>query len=140
MIQPYGSKDLVSSSLLLRFLIIVSIVWMLFFVNVDRRRLKLIVVPLEGGAGFGHQDQNRKHEDITTSTFCAISPCHTQVIASAEEEVHTLLPQVKETEEFMQLLGREYLVFDVSLQRAQVDCFLRYSSPSPPGRASTNVI
>lgn len=43
-----------------------------------------------------------------------------KVIASAEEEVHTLLPRVKEAEQFMQLFGRDYLTFDVTLQRAQV--------------------
>lgn len=31
-----------------------------------------------------------------------------------------LLPKVKEAENFMRLFGREYLTFDVSLQRTQV--------------------
>lgn len=43
-----------------------------------------------------------------------------KVIRSAEDEVQMLLPHVKEAEQFMQLFGREYLVFDVSLQRSQV--------------------
>lgn len=43
-----------------------------------------------------------------------------EVIKSAEEEVQMLLPHVKETEQFMQLFGREYLILDVSLQRSQV--------------------
>lgn len=43
-----------------------------------------------------------------------------QVIRSAEDEVQMLLPHVKETEQVMQLFGREYLTFDVSLQRSQV--------------------
>lgn len=34
-----------------------------------------------------------------------------------------LLPHVKEAEQFMQLFGREYLTFDVSLQRSQVRQF-----------------
>eukprot|EP00903_Cladosiphon_okamuranus_P005356 g5351.t1 len=45
------------------------------------------------------------------------------VIRSAEDEVQMLLPHVKETEQAMQLFGREYLIFDVSLQRSQADTF-----------------
>ncbi|CAM9270968.1 unnamed protein product, partial [Hapterophycus canaliculatus] len=45
------------------------------------------------------------------------------VIRSAEDEVQMLLPYVKETEQFMQLFGREFLLFDVSLQRSQGDTF-----------------
>lgn len=46
---------------------------------------------------------------------------YVKVITSAEDEVQMLLPHVKEAEQFMQLFGREYLVFDVSLQRSQVE-------------------
>lgn len=42
------------------------------------------------------------------------------MIRSAEDEVQMLLPHVKEVEQVMQLFGREYLTFDVSLQRSQV--------------------
>lgn len=57
---------------------------------------------------------------------CTVTLLHAnaykQMVGSAEEEVQTLLPRVKETEQFMQLFGRDYLSFDVSLQRAQVRC------------------
>lgn len=43
-----------------------------------------------------------------------------QVIRSAEDEVQMLLPYVKEAEQFVQLFGRDFLTFDVSLQRSQV--------------------
>ena len=46
---------------------------------------------------------------------------YVKVITSAEDEVQMLLPHVKEAEQFMHLFGREYLVFDVSLQRSQVE-------------------
>lgn len=46
-----------------------------------------------------------------------------QLIRSAEDEVHMILPKVKEAEHIMQLFGREHLTFDVGLQRTQVLCW-----------------
>lgn len=52
--------------------------------------------------------------------FTTILLAAAQLIRSAEDEVQTILPIVKEAEHIMQLFGREYLTFDVSLQRTQV--------------------
>lgn len=43
-----------------------------------------------------------------------------QVMRSAEDDVQMLLPHVKEMEQFMHLFGREYITFDITLQRSQV--------------------
>ncbi|CAM9275513.1 unnamed protein product [Scytosiphon promiscuus] len=65
-----------------------------------------------------------KKEEPTLFTVEALDDDRiASVIRSAEDDVQMLLPYVKETEQFMQLFGRDFLTFDVSLQRSQGDTF-----------------
>ncbi|CBJ27270.1 conserved unknown protein [Ectocarpus siliculosus] len=71
--------------------------------------------------------ERKGEEEKETSLLFSAEPLDDEqiasVIRSAEDEVQMLLPHVKEAEQFMQLFGRDYLTFDVSLQRSQGDTF-----------------
>ncbi|CAB1121283.1 unnamed protein product [Ectocarpus sp. CCAP 1310/34] len=71
--------------------------------------------------------ERKGKEEKETSLLFSAAPLDDEhiasVIRSAEDEVQMLLPHVKEAEQFMQLFGRDYLTFDVSLQRSQGDAF-----------------
>lgn len=73
-----------------------------------------------GGSMHVKRQSERSRNNSKSHTQRTYLSNYFQVIRSAEDEVQMLLPHVKETEQFMQLFGREYLKLDVSLQRSQV--------------------